>query len=433
MSINKSYYRLASLDFLQRLFPYLTIRYITSLFTNFTDTLLSLENLLYIKTQFIYNENCKENTFTYISYNSNNYSKEIEKCISNNINTKVIIPSKNFIRYNKQLDDEIIELFKNDETRIVKLTLIECNCCTIDNYINDIVQCTEGHLFCKMCVTRHANIRIFEITKEYIECMCHNEKCNGYFDNKTLKYILPEKTYNEYIKISEEKMFIKANIDLTKCRNCSNAYLLDDDIQILICPNCSFKTCKKCNGDIHKGYTCEEWINKEKESNKTDNIRLTLEEAMSDILIKKCPNIKCKNKTIKNEGCNKMTCNCGTCFCYVCGIDITKKGYQHFCTEAFCTHINCNKCILYTNAEVDNENRMKQEANKIIRNVDKDLKEKTDIIANDILTKGKPKKIVNIFEERFREQNRDNGNEMNQYIERIQLDDFPAYNPNDYL
>jgi E3 ubiquitin-protein ligase RNF216 len=83
--------------------------------------------------------------------------------------------------------------------------------------------------------------------------------------------------------------------------------------------------------------------------------RLTVEEAITAAKIRKCP--KCKNPFIKGDGCNKILCGCGTLSCYLCGQLIS--GYDHFCQTPHCKHESCNKCLLYTNTEKDDEVAMR--------------------------------------------------------------------------
>ena len=85
--------------------------------------------------------------------------------------------------------------------------------------------------------------------------------------------------------------------------------------------------------------------------------RLTVEEAISDAVIRKCP--KCKQSIIKSDGCNKMRCSCGAFMCYICQVEI--QNYSHFCQTPHCTHQpNCGKCMLYSNAAEDDLRAMRE-------------------------------------------------------------------------
>lgn len=99
-------------------------------------------------------------------------------------------------------------------------------------------------------------------------------------------------------------------------------------IAVLNCkkPNCRKETCIECKQVWHFGHVCFE---KEKDSR-----RVFVEMAMSNALIRNCPN--CDIRFSKIDGCNKMTCPiCKHVMCYVCRMDIKDVGYQHFCQVLF--------------------------------------------------------------------------------------------------
>lgn len=84
--------------------------------------------------------------------------------------------------------------------------------------------------------------------------------------------------------------------------------------------------------------------------------RLTVEEAITEAVIRKCP--KCKKPIIKSDGCNKIRCACGAYMCYLCQRAI--RDYTHFCQTPHCTHQKgCRKCPLYTKAEEDDARAMR--------------------------------------------------------------------------
>ena len=86
--------------------------------------------------------------------------------------------------------------------------------------------------------------------------------------------------------------------------------------------------------------------------------RLTVEEAISQAVIRKCP--KCRKAIMKSDGCNKIRCACGTFMCYLCQKSI--QNYSHFCQTPHCTHGSCGICPLYTKAEEDDARAMRQAA-----------------------------------------------------------------------
>jgi E3 ubiquitin-protein ligase RNF216 len=84
--------------------------------------------------------------------------------------------------------------------------------------------------------------------------------------------------------------------------------------------------------------------------------RITVEEAISAVKIRRCP--KCNKAFIKSDGCNKMTCGCGINVCYLCRAQI--QGYSHFCQVPHCTHAQCKGCPLHTKAEEDDLRAMRE-------------------------------------------------------------------------
>jgi hypothetical protein len=91
--------------------------------------------------------------------------------------------------------------------------------------------------------------------------------------------------------------------------------------------NCKNMTCLKvsctaCHQLWKPGHKCFE---KEK-----DSLRTYVEMAMSQALIRTCPN--CNIRFSKIDGCNKMECPyCKYVMCYICRQDIRKEKYNHFC------------------------------------------------------------------------------------------------------
>ena len=86
--------------------------------------------------------------------------------------------------------------------------------------------------------------------------------------------------------------------------------------------------------------------------------RLTVEEAITQARVRRCPNQRCKQPFVKSDGCNKVKCACGTLVCYVCRVAI--KAYTHFCQTAHCQHESCGKCPLWTKAEEDDARAMRE-------------------------------------------------------------------------
>lgn len=224
--------------------------------------------------------------------------------------------------------------------------LFECGCCYIEYSFESMIQCSEGHLFCKKCIQSYVEEMIFGNNNSTLTCISSSEKCNGTFPQSMLQLALPEKTFERYSTLMTQNELKKANVNnLGTCYNCHFQAEVSDG-KVLHCPQCNRETCVECGEVAHIPLKCNE-VEKKKDTNK----RLSVEEAMTQARIRECP--KCKTRFFKTEGCNKMTCSCGINICYTCRKDITKEGYSHFCQIPHCNHSTCKGCKLYSNSIED--------------------------------------------------------------------------------
>ena len=234
-------------------------------------------------------------------------------------------------------------------------TAIECECCCSEYAFENLVQCSEGHLFCKGCLQRYAETTLFANGKTELKCMNTLDDCAGIFSEHMLKRSLSEKVFAKFNEAIARDAIKAAKIDgLVSCHRCQyQCEMLENAGLILICPSCTASTCRLCGEESHVPLRCEE--NEKKGETKQ---RLTVEEAMSKARIRECT--KCKTKFFKTEGCNKMACTCGAKICYICRKDITKEGYRHFCQQAHCTHKKCGRCRLFTDSNEDDRQAMRE-------------------------------------------------------------------------
>ncbi len=241
--------------------------------------------------------------------------------------------------------------------------LIECGCCYSDYAIEQLIQCSDGHLFCKKCLSHYVEQTLFGDGKTQLKCMnSTGAGCIGYFTDQVLQKSLSVKVYEKYQEAITRDAIKLAAINLVACHECNMQVEMSDDAGIILnCPSCSKLTCRNCGNEAHIPLRCEEVESK----SKTD-IRLAIEEAMSEARIRECP--KCKNRFYKIEGCNKMSCKCGAFICYQCRADITKQMYAHFCQQAHCNHKSCRKCTLYSDSVADDRQAMLDAAIKTKQN-----------------------------------------------------------------
>ncbi|CCO28816.1 TRIAD3 [Rhizoctonia solani AG-1 IB] len=160
---------------------------------------------------------------------------------------------------------------------------LECGCCFTEYEFSDMLQCTEGHLFCPECTKKNAETAVGD-NKPEILCM-DQSGCRAPFPDEQLQRVLPPKTLDLLQRIRQKKAVDDARIPgLEHCPFCDYAYIITDN-----------------GATIEHGHmSCEEVIQKEKSSQGEHAIA----EAMTMALVRDCP--ECKTPFMKETGCNKM-------------------------------------------------------------------------------------------------------------------------------
>ncbi|KAH8925780.1 hypothetical protein BT69DRAFT_1216116, partial [Atractiella rhizophila] len=199
-------------------------------------------------------------------------------------------------------------------------------CCYGSYGFSEMIQCREGHLFCKDCVIRYCQEQIGN-QKASINCI-DADGCDDYFPDQEVERVLPEKELKLLQRIRQKIELNAANIQgLEECPFCPFAMVIDNpEEKVFQCQkeDCMKISCRKCKKESHLPKTCEE-VDQDK---KIDGLH-QVEEAMSEALLRVCPNERCKNRFIKEDGCNKMWCpSCRTSSCYLCGAVVSD--YSHF-------------------------------------------------------------------------------------------------------
>lgn len=254
----------------------------------------------------------------------------------------------------------------NQELAMEDNALYECQCCYDNEFsFEEIIQCTEGDLFCIECLQRYIESMVFGGTKiAYpLKCMNSINKCPGFFTEVMIEKAL-QKTPKILAKYNETMFhdnLMKSELSLVSCYHCQSQYeMADDSGNVLHCPSCHASTCRLCGEESHIPLKCSE-VEKKSQTEK----RLKIEEAMAEARIRECPT--CHKRFFKTEGCNKMTCTCGTMICYICRAKIDKERYAHFCQTPHCNHQSCQKCLLYTDAVEDDRRAMLEAGLKAIK------------------------------------------------------------------
>lgn len=141
------------------------------------------------------------------------------------------------------------------------------------------------------------------------------------------------------------------SLQSSACPKCGFQASLWHGETVFPCPveTCRHASCTLCLRPDHSPLSCKR--NAEKLN---ERCRQRTEEAMTQALVRKCPDPACPRIMIKSDGCNKMTCPCGTVFCNVCRASIT-NGYEHFCRTFDCQHKNCGKCGLWRSTKEEDD------------------------------------------------------------------------------
>ncbi|EEP75531.1 predicted protein [Uncinocarpus reesii 1704] len=225
--------------------------------------------------------------------------------------------------------------------------LMECKCCYMEVPLNRTVSCVgkEAHFFCATCIKTNMETQIGFMRYE-IHCM-DMSGCKAGFHRESLTEIVGDALVKKIDQLRQRDEIAKAGIDgLEECPFCDfkAIYPPIEENREFRCmdTNCGKVSCRSCKLESHIPRTCEE-----ARKDKNVPLRHKIEEAMSEAVIRICPNSKCKTPIIKEDGCNKLYCSkCGIVMCYICKTDITVAGYNHFATRG-------GACPLHDNDQID--------------------------------------------------------------------------------
>ena len=271
--------------------------------------------------------------------------------------------------------NEIYAMHLNEQQYKEEGQLIECGCCFGEFPFEDIVQCSDGHLFCLTCLESYSKEVIFGSAIATVKLHCMVDGCTKQFPYSQLQKCLSEDEIAKYQDRLQEDCLSKVDLgpNLVHCPFCEFAAIVPEDDKVFKCLNqkCGKVTCKECEEEWadHFGFKCSE-VEKKSQT----NLRLSYEEKMTMAKVRKCP--KCSCQFTKSDGCNKMTCRCSQTMCYLCRKPAIN--YSHFCSHPRdpghkCT--KCTACSLWTDPTEDDElavKQLEQEAKEAKRKLDED-------------------------------------------------------------
>nr|CAD7392074.1 unnamed protein product [Timema cristinae] len=133
------------------------------------------------------------------------------------------------------------------EARLMESRL-ECGiCCNNELEIEEMAACIEGHLFCKDCVTKNAELRFGEGHSTF-PCL---ESCGVEFSMKTLQGLLNPTMFSRILKLRMLEDVKSADIEnLEMCPFCEYVAIVPPEMMIFICgnPECLEESCSVISG-----------------------------------------------------------------------------------------------------------------------------------------------------------------------------------------
>ncbi|ORY91619.1 hypothetical protein BCR35DRAFT_298856 [Leucosporidium creatinivorum] len=223
-------------------------------------------------------------------------------------------------RQARELEEQLFDADLRQENGV-----LECELCYGEFYRGEVmVQCPECHILCRDCAIAGARVA-FENLDASLPCLADGD-CGSFYPPDEARKFLDEQQWARLEKLRlEADIAILTAEGLKMCPFCPYAVILDDpEATELDClnPDCARRTCLSCKHITHLPLSCAQ-------ANPNPFNRLA--EAMSEDMIRRCPNTKCLKPFVKTGGCNAITCtdkNCRTKSCYLCKSLI--DGYSHF-------------------------------------------------------------------------------------------------------
>jgi len=224
---------------------------------------------------------------------------------------------------------------RNVEESIAAHAMIDCGCCFSEAPLNRTICCDaveNGHYFCYEC---GAGLVKSELGNGRCRPKCMDTNgCTADITIAQLTVCVDKKTLDHLLRLQQQEDIKGAfpggkgdtNELLEGCPWCDYLAICPpkEVYREYECgnPECMKISCRLCQKLTHAPKTCEDAV-----ADAKINARHTVEEAMSEALVRSCN--KCKTKFIKESGCNKMTCyKCHNTQCYLCSENVT--GYDHF-------------------------------------------------------------------------------------------------------
>ncbi|KAA8648255.1 E3 ubiquitin-protein ligase [Aspergillus tanneri] len=213
---------------------------------------------------------------------------------------------KDLAAFHKRREEEEMERLNEEECHHTG-TITECSCCYLDVPLNRAIPCdgVNAHFFCFICIRKLAETQI-GLMKHQLHCF-DTSGCQEQFPRSQLEQALGSTIMKKLDAIQQEDDIQQACLEgLESCPFCDFKAIcppVEEDREFrCVNPSCEVASCRLCKQESHIPKTCNE-----AQRERGLPARLAVEEAMSEALIRTCPN--CKVKIIKEFGCNRMSCS----------------------------------------------------------------------------------------------------------------------------
>ena len=162
---------------------------------------------------------------------------------------------------------------------------LECGCCFCETPLPELVQCSEGHVFCRDCLAAYAREKVFGGGRARLACMCADgPPCRGRFVESQLRAALPPEQMAKLEETAAAEAARSAALDLLRCPECGVPHEKPSGARrVAVCPQrgCGYESCVACRGPAHGEDPCPSRKRGRDGGDAEDAKRLRVEEALT--------------------------------------------------------------------------------------------------------------------------------------------------------
>lgn len=124
------------------------------------------------------------------------------------------------------------DLFEDDSEPV------ECACCFNNVVFGNMIQCADGHLFCRDCIKSYAKEAVFGSGNQSV-LKCMDQECDCEFPQQMLEKVLDKRTLEKMEERQILENISKANVkNLYSCPFCDYKVIIPDNNKVLECDKC---------------------------------------------------------------------------------------------------------------------------------------------------------------------------------------------------